>query len=85
VVPTVPAGLPTAPAVDPPAGQIPAARAAVLGATFSNATTASQQARQAPVHLSTGGVTAGLDPGATAQGLAGTAATAADQLRRSIP
>jgi RNA polymerase sigma-70 factor (ECF subfamily) len=85
-VPAVPAHLPAAPAVPPTAGQVVAAgRAAVLGATFTNASVASQQARQAPVHASVAGVNAGLDPKATATGLASTAATTVDQVRRSIP
>ncbi len=85
-VPRVSAGLPAAPAAPPTAGQVVAAgRAAVFGATFTNASAASQQARQAPVHASVAGVAAGLDPKATASGLASTAATSVDQVRRSIP
>jgi hypothetical protein len=56
----------------------------VLGATFSNASTASHQAGQTPVHASAAGVTAGVDPRTTASGLASTAATTVDQVRRSI-
>jgi RNA polymerase sigma-70 factor (ECF subfamily) len=83
---SVSAGLPAAPAVPPTAGRVAAdGRAAVLGATFTNASAASQQAGQAPVHASVAGVAAGLDPKATASGLAGTAAVTADQVRRSIP
>jgi RNA polymerase sigma-70 factor (ECF subfamily) len=85
-VSSVSAGLPAAPAVPPTAGRVAAdGRAAVLGATFTNASAASQQAGQAPVHASIAGVAAGLDPKATASGLASTAAATADQVRRSIP
>jgi RNA polymerase sigma-70 factor (ECF subfamily) len=85
LLPAVPAQVPAPPPVDPAAGQAAAGRAAVLGATFSNASTASQQARQAPVHASAAGVTAGVNPRTTASGLATTAATTVAQVRRSIP
>ncbi len=85
-VPAVSARLPAGPAVPPTAGQAAAAgRGAVLGATFTNANAASQQADQAPVHVSAGGVAAGVDPKATASGLASTAATTVDRASRSIP
>jgi RNA polymerase sigma-70 factor (ECF subfamily) len=85
-VPTASASLPAAPRVPPTAGQAAAAgRAAVLGATFTNASAASQQAGQAPVHASVAGVAAGVNPKATASGLASTPAATVDQLRRSIP
>jgi Meckel syndrome type 1 protein len=84
--PSVSASLPAAPAVPPTAAQVAAdGRAAVFGATFTNAGAASYQAGQAPVHASVAGVAAGLDPNATASGLATTAAATADQVRRSIP
>jgi RNA polymerase sigma factor (sigma-70 family) len=85
LLPVVAARAPASPSVDPASGQAGAGRAAVLGATFTNASAASQQARQAPVHATAAGVTAGVDPRATASGLASTAATTVDQVRRSIP
>lgn len=85
-VPAVSASLPAAPPLPSAAGQVAAAGgAAVLGATFTNAAAASQQAHQAPVHASVAGVTAGVNPTATASGLVSTAATTVNQLRRSIP
>ena len=84
-VPGVSTAVPTPPTTVPSAGQAAAPQAVVLGASFTNASSASQQARQAPVHLGGGGVTAGLDPRATATGLNSTASTIVDPARRSIP
>jgi hypothetical protein len=85
-VPAVSASLPAAPPLPSAAGQVAAAGgAAVLGATFTNAAAASQQAHQEPVHASVAGVTAGINPKATASGLVSTADTSVNQLRRSIP
>jgi len=84
-LPAAPVGLSAAPTVDPATDQTAGNRAAVLGATFTNAGSASQQARQAPVHASAAGVAAGVDPKATVSGLASTAATTVDRTRRSIP
>jgi RNA polymerase sigma-70 factor (ECF subfamily) len=85
-VPAVSASLPAAPRLPSASDQVAAAgRAAVLGATFTNAAAASQQAHQEPVHATVAGVTAGINPKATASGLVSTAATTVNQLRRSIP
>jgi RNA polymerase sigma-70 factor (ECF subfamily) len=83
--PALPAVPTTVPSAAGAGGQAAAGRVAVLGATFSNASSASQQAHQAPVHASLAGVSAGADPKATASGIARTTATVVDSARRSIP
>jgi hypothetical protein len=77
-VPAVSTAVPAPPSTVPSAAQPARRPAAVLGASFTNAGSASQQARQAPVHAGLAGVTAGVNPTATASGIVDTG-------RRSIP
>jgi RNA polymerase sigma-70 factor (ECF subfamily) len=85
-VPDVPAVSTTVPATAVPSAPAPAAgQATVLGASFTSAGSASEQARQAPVHVAAAGVTAGVNPRAPASGIGGTPTAIADTVRKSIP
>ncbi len=84
-VPTVSTAVAAPPSTVLSGAQPAAGPPLVLGASFSNAGSASQQARQAPVHAGLAGVSAGVNPGATASGITTTPTSVVDTVRRSIP